>query len=101
MRISIDEKNDGVYEFFVALILLLSDLCLDRNFLAINPLSDKYKYELCFAVISSKQFDVTLRYAFTRLITTLYIDREMIPIVLPNRVRLWNELDNMAIKSEN
>jgi hypothetical protein len=25
----------------------------------------------------------------------------MIPIVLPNRVRLWNELDNMEIKSEN
>ncbi len=35
-----------------------------------------------------------LRHAFTRLITTLWIDKDFIKFQLPNRIRVWNDLDS-------
>lgn len=35
------------YYYFISMTSLLSDLCMDRNYLAINPLLVKYPFELC------------------------------------------------------
>lgn len=48
-----EERKNDLYDFFTTLICLLSDLCLDRNFLAIEPLSEYYSYELCFEMMSN------------------------------------------------
>ena len=37
-----------LYDYFTTLILLLSDLCLDRNIVAIVPLSKIYQYDKCY-----------------------------------------------------
>ena len=88
-----EEKGNELYEFFCTLICLLSDLCLDRNFLAIEPLSEVYPFPLCFELISNTSYGPELRHAFTKLITTLWVDRDYMPIVLPNRVRIWDLMD--------
>ena len=47
-----EENDDGVeFDYFISLVLLLSDLCLGRNFQAIHPLSNIYPFEVCFAII--------------------------------------------------
>ena len=58
-----------------------------------KPLSEKYSYELCASIITNSKYDPCLRYAFTRLMTTLWIDHDFIPIVLPNKVRLWDNIE--------
>jgi hypothetical protein len=37
---------------------------------------------------------MTLRHAFTRLITTLWIDYDYARIQLPDKIRLYDELEN-------
>ena len=87
-----EKEGNDLYTFFCTLVCLLSDLCLDRNFLAIKPLSDMYSYDLCYELISNTNYDYELRHAFTKLMTTLWIDRDFMPVVLPNRVRVWEAL---------
>jgi hypothetical protein len=47
--------------------------------------------------MSNTNYDEKLRYAFTKLMTTLWIDRDYIEIVLPNRVRVWNTLEEDSV----
>jgi len=47
-------KND--YNYFAANILLLSDLCLDRNKIAIDKLSDVYTFTICSKIINTDSF---------------------------------------------
>jgi len=78
------------------MVLLLSDLCLERNFTAINKLQKLYTYEQCIYIIRNKKdYDLPLRNAFTRLITHLWIDTKLIQLNLPNRIRVWNEMENL------
>jgi hypothetical protein len=39
-------------------------------------------------------YGLTVRHAFTRLMITLWIDRqENTKIILPNKIRIWNKLE--------
>ena len=38
-------------------------------------------------------YDLQLRNAFTRLLTHLWIDVKLISLQLPNRIRVWKEMD--------
>jgi len=87
------------------MILLYSDLCLDRNDEAINILENEYSFELCYEIINNglkddedvhdkNDYGLTVRHAFTRLMITLWIDRkENTRIILPNRIRIWSKLN--------
>jgi hypothetical protein len=57
----------------------MSDLCLDKNFVAITPLSKLYPYQLCYQIVSNK-YELSVRNAFTELLTTLWVDRELLQI---------------------
>jgi hypothetical protein len=68
------------------MILLYSDLCLDRNEESISILEKEYSFELCFEIINNgikededdidkNDYGLTVRHAFTRLMITLWIDR--------------------------
>ena len=88
------------------MILLYSDLCLDRNEEAITILEKEYSFDLCYEIINNgrsndfeeddidkNNYGLTVRHAFTRLMITLWIDRkENTRIILPNRIRIWSKL---------
>jgi hypothetical protein len=80
-----------IYNYFTAMILLCSDLCLDRNFTGINHLSQMYPFQVCYDIIN-KNWETRLSYAFVRLIITLWVDLEFTKIVLPNKIRVWDTL---------
>jgi hypothetical protein len=97
------ERCEQYFEYFNSIILLISDLCLDRNQDAINFLEKEYPFDLCYEIINNgsandfiddkKDYGLKVRNAFTRLMITLWIDRsENIKIILPNRIRIWNKL---------
>ena len=51
---NISEKcndNKKVFNYFLSMTMLLSDLCMDRNCLAINILKNRYSFEACFLII--------------------------------------------------
>ena len=52
-----------------------------------------YPYEICYEIISYSDYSDPLRYAFTQLLTHLWIDcHGFQEIVLPNTIRLWSQI---------
>ena len=88
-----NEGNRETYDYFVSCIELLGDLCLQRNFLAINQLEKIYTYQICFEIISRRDFDVPLRTAFAKLFNNLWIDRDYPQITLPNYLIAWKDIN--------
>ena len=89
----LDASN--TYDFFVALIWLLGDLCLERNYLAIDTIQTKYRFDMCREVALNPKLSYKLRESFFYLIHHLWIDvaparHVEIPILKVN----WDQLDN-------
>ena len=89
-----DDDKLRLFRYFCAIINLCADLCLDRNITAIHPLQEIYPFNICYNIIKAKTYNMKLRHAFTRLITTLWIDKDFIKCQLPNRIRVWDNLDS-------
>ena len=87
-----EEQDEGVsYNYFLSFVNLLADLCLNRNYIAMDKLATIYPYDLCFEIISDPYIGPALREGFARLIKTLWIDRfPFLPLTLPNKIRVWD-----------
>lgn len=85
-------KESIEYEFFLSVIELMADLCLNKNFLAINVLKDIYTFEICFLLISNKKYEPEIRAAFVRLIVTLWIEAEGDILQPLSSIRTWEEI---------
>ena len=91
------EDDDGeLYNYFASLIHLFSDLCLERNYIAIEALQSVYTYEICYKVISDTNEDFyRLKCSFARLMKTLWIDRQPYQrLNLPRFIILSEEITN-------
>jgi inositol 1,4,5-triphosphate receptor type 1 len=76
------------------MLLLYSGLCLGRNYIALDVLSQMYPLDLCHKVVSTPEYPLTLRKNFVKLLQHLWIDRAPYSrLVLPDRIRIWNEID--------
>jgi hypothetical protein len=75
------EDQGKIYNYFVQMILLLSDLCLERNFTAITPLQTIYTFDQCMTIVRRDDlYDLPMRNAFIRLLTHLWIDVRLISL---------------------
>ena len=61
------------FKYFVSMINLCADLCMDRNYLAIDILQRKYQREDCFSILMNQSIPHEMRSAFCRLIEHLWI----------------------------
>lgn len=90
---SFEMDNLTSYNYFVTLIQFLSDLCLDKNFIAITPLQVIFRFDMCKFIMTNLDYDDDLRSAFARLTLTLWIEgKQLQKIQLPNFVRTWDEI---------
>jgi len=81
------------YEYFLSMIYLLSDLCLQRNYVAINFLKTVYTYDLCFSTISDETLTWELRTAFAKLLNTLWLDKNPYqPLNVPQYLVSWDDI---------
>eukprot|EP01033_Poteriospumella_lacustris_P003231 gene3231-2378_t len=65
-----------VAEYFVTQLYLVADLCLDRNYVAINILEPFYEYDMLLTLLKNIQLPHTCKAAVCRVIRCLYVDRE-------------------------
>lgn len=87
-----NDGDDTLYKYFVSLIYLLADLCLQRNFIAIGSLEQIYTYDVCFEIALTNKFSDDLRAAFAKLFNCLWLDRDYQPMPLPNFLITWDEV---------
>ena len=92
---------NSIYEFFITLTCLLGDLCLDRNYLAIESLQAKYPFDLCRSIVLSQTLNSKIRDAFCYLMNVLWIDVAPFQRVqMPKMIVKWDELDNIVISKK-
>jgi hypothetical protein len=82
---SVEIENGSRYKYFVSMVNLLADLCMSRNYIAINPLKDYYKMSDCFEIVADPSFSFDLREAFCKLLINLWVDVSPFELLrLPN-----------------
>ena len=70
------ERKKQVADYFVAQMYLVADLCLDRNYVAIELLEKLYSFEMLLSILKSKFAPSQFKAPVCRVIRCLYVDRE-------------------------
>ena len=82
------KKSLELYRFFLNSVGLLTDLCYDRNYLAINILKKYYGLDTCISIIIGHIYDFGIRANFVRLLENLWVDADpFIPISSPSKIK--------------
>lgn len=74
-RYPIDRKIQ-IAEYFIAQLYLTSDLCLDRNYVAIGLLENVFPYEVLLSIVGNNTIPNRFKAPAYRLIRCLFVDRE-------------------------
>lgn len=83
------------FSYYSALIYLLGDLCLGRNYIAIDGLQSFLPLATCVEAIISEEYSWSLRSAFCKLTTNLWIDvYPCMPMQFPENIKLWATIDS-------
>ena len=64
----------AVAKYFISQLYLSAEMCMDRNYVAINTLSSMYPYEVLVTILSLN-VDENLQAAAARLLLCLHVDR--------------------------
>lgn len=87
-----DAKVAKTCRYVISMVRLLSDLCMMRNYLAIDILKHEFTYGICFEIIKESSYDLELREAFTVLMVNLWIDVSPLQAVdLPQKIKVWDK----------
>lgn len=75
------------------MIQLLSDLCMSRNYLAMDCLFDLYPLNMCVEIVGNPNYGYELRTCFATLVKNLWVDRAPYnKLILPDNVKIWNDI---------
>lgn len=92
-----DNNKKKVYNYFLAMVKLLSDLCKDRNYLAIDILQKKFPFDICFDIMRGN-YSCSIREVFTSLLKNLWIDVSPFQnINFPVLIKIWDEIENQDV----
>ena len=86
--------NMQLYDYFIGMINLLSDLCLGRNYIAIEQLEKVFTLNMIMKIIANDDLEKKLRCVFGRLLIHLWIDRKPYSeLNVPNYLLIWEEIN--------
>ena len=86
--------NMQLYDYFIGMINLLSDLCLGRNYIAIEQLEKVFTLDIIMKIIANDDLEKKLRCVFCRLLIHLWIDRKPYSeLNVPNYLLIWEEIN--------
>jgi hypothetical protein len=85
---SIAEHKAQVGEYFCAQLYLMADLCLDRNYVAMRHVEERFSFELLVTILKHPASTPKVKAPVCKLVRCLYVDRDpQIEIRYPRLIR--------------
>ena len=85
-------QKQAVADYFIAELFLAAEMCLGRNYVAMQKLEHVFPYEVLVTIMKVNVSEA-LKAAATRLVLCLYVDREpQIVTTVPCLTRAWSEI---------
>jgi inositol 1,4,5-triphosphate receptor type 3 len=81
-----------VADYFIAQLNLAAEVCLDRNYVAIELCETTLPFDALFAILKTPELDPSLYAAIVRVITCIHVDRDPQTVLrVPRLSRILNE----------
>lgn len=97
-ELKIDEGQS--YYYFISMTSLLSDLCVDKNYLSIEPLMKDFPFIICERILTDRAFPFDMREAFCNLTKNLWVNiHPYSELKLPKKVLIYDQINKDSMIS--
>ena len=102
-----DKLKSDICEYLIRQLYVVADVCLDRNYLAIEMLEALYKYDVLVTILKLPDVPNRLKAPVCRTLKTIYVDREPQTVgIYPRYIRksgqyVLSDLDEKLSNDEN
>ena len=83
--------GNSVFDYFVSFTFLLGDLCMKRNYKAIETLQEFIPFNICYNIVTHENYPIRVKEAFTYLMIALWVD--VAPLqkrLMPDHIKFWD-----------
>lgn len=89
------DRFNGVAEYFLAMLRLYAEMCLNRNYVCITVVTRMFSRRALFTTMKHSGLHQALRAAACRLLLAAYVDvQPMEELLVAERPRLWQHLSH-------
>jgi len=91
-----DRVRLRLQKYLISQLYLGAEICLDRNYLAMQILEEQLPFDFCLAILKDRSMPSTLKAAITRIVACVYVDADPQTIIrIPRLSHAYADVDTV------